>query len=99
MVISVLAVVFRLNVDGLLQEVPAPETSVKDLVKPLSVAIIPAGYFTTEPISARYVLDVTEILAAKTIATNDKTNFAAKIQLPRPTTRESRLTLPKLCLD
>ena len=94
-----LAVVFRLNVDGLLQEVPAPETIVKDLVKPLSVAIIPAGYFTTEPISARYVLDVTEILAARTIATSDNNSLAAKSQLPRPTTLERRLTLPKLCPD
>jgi hypothetical protein len=78
--------------------VPAGETDVGAAEKPLSVARRPAGKFMADPTSARYVLEVTEILAAKTIATSDKRNLAAKIQLPLLLTRDNHLALLKLCL-
>jgi len=48
----VFAVVLRLKVAGLLQEVPAADTAVGAAENPLSVARRPVGNFTTEPISA-----------------------------------------------
>jgi len=43
-------------------------------------------------------MEVTEILAAKTIATKDNNTLTATIQLPLPTRRDSRPALLKLCL-
>src|SRR5205807_1750445 len=71
----------------------------KTCEKPLSVARRPLATLTAEPISAWYVLEVTEMLAAKTRATSDKRSFTAKIQVPPlPIIRDSRLALLKLCL-
>ena len=87
-----------LKVTGLLQEAPEADHAVGDIENPLSVARIPAGNFITDPTSARYVLEVTEMLAAKTMATRDTSSLATKIQLPPLVTiRDSRWTLRKLC--
>src|SRR5260370_39169872 len=95
---AVFAVVSTLNVAGLLQEVPKADTAADAAEKPLSVTRSPEGKLTTDPTSAWYVLEVTETVAAKAMATIDKSSFAAKIQLPLPMPRDSRPTLPKLCL-
>lgn len=94
----VFAVVFRLKVAGLLHEVPAGDTDVGAAENPLSVARRPAGNFIADPTSARYVLEVTEMLAAKTMATRDRSNLAEKIQPPPLPRCDNHLALFKLCL-
>src|ERR1700756_5777277 len=55
------------NVTGLAHEVAAEPTRL--IEKPLSVPTSPLTTLTAEPSSAWYVVEVTEILAAKTTAT------------------------------